>query len=76
VLYCEVTDEEYLKKLGEHIADKRRQAGFNQSQFALKCDMDRQNLSRIEKGKKNLQTLTLLRLANELNIPPKDLLDF
>jgi len=71
-----VTDDEYLVQLGQHIARKRQEAGFNQSQFALRCDMDRQNMSRLEKGKKNLQVITLRRLAKELGIEVKELLDF
>jgi len=71
-----VTDDEYLIKLGENIAKKRLEAGFNQSQFALRCDMERQNLRRIEKGTKNVQALTLRRLARELGIEVWELVKF
>jgi transcriptional regulator with XRE-family HTH domain len=71
-----VTDAEYLGKLGAQIAKKRSEAGYNQSQFALKCDMDRQNMHRIEHGTENVKILTLRKFARELDISITDLLDF
>lgn len=67
---------DFLQKLGAAIAKKRTEAGMNQAQFALRCDMDRQNMSRIEKGKTNPTILTLKMIADELKIPLKDLLEF
>ena len=71
-----MTDDEYLIRLGKSIALKRKQAGMSQTDLALKCGMDRQNLSNIERGKKNIQALTIYRLANALGVKPMDLVDF
>lgn len=71
-----MTDEEYLKKLGENIAYKRKQAGLSQTDLGLKCGIDRQNLSNIERGKKNIQALTVYKLARELGIEVWELMKF
>ena len=65
-----------LSRVGENIAIKRKQAGMSQTDLALKYGMDRQNLSNIERGKKNIQALTICRLANAFGIEAKELLDF
>ena len=67
---------DYLLKLGEKIAEKRKAAGLSQNALAIKCDMDRQNMHKIEKGSVNISILTLKKIADALNIPPKELLDF
>jgi transcriptional regulator with XRE-family HTH domain len=38
--------------------------------------MDRQNLSNIERGKKNIQALTVYRLAKELEVEVWELMKF
>jgi transcriptional regulator with XRE-family HTH domain len=67
---------EYLLKLGKSIAEKRNEAGLTQSGLALKCDMDRQSMHKIEKGMVNISVMTLKKIAEELNLPPSRLLDF
>ncbi len=71
-----MTDEEYLIKLGNRIADMRKQRGLSQTDLAIKCGMDRQNLSNIERGKKNIQAITVYRLARGLEVHVKELVDF
>ena len=63
-------------KMGKSIADKRKKAGFSQNAFALKCDMDRQNMHKIERGMVNISITTLKRIAYALNIPARNILDF
>lgn len=66
----------FLLKLGENITKKRKEAGLSQNALALRCDMDRQNMHKIEKGMINISMITLHKIALALNIPAKDLLDF
>lgn len=66
----------FLEKLGANIAKKRTDAGINQSQLALRCDMDRSNMHRIESGRTNPTATTLKMIADELKIPVKELFDF
>jgi putative transcriptional regulator len=71
-----MTKETYLKKLGKHITKLREEAGLSQSEFALMCDKDRQNINRLEKGKVNPTAYFLSEIAAELGVPVKKLLDF
>lgn len=71
-----MTKETYLKRLGKHIAKLREDAGLSQTELALRCDKDRQSLNRLEKGRINPSAYYLKQLADELNIPVKDLLNF
>jgi putative transcriptional regulator len=71
-----MTKEIFLKKLGKNVARLREEAGLSQAELALRCDKDRQNLNRLEKGRINPSVFFLLQLAEELKIPVKDLLDF
>lgn len=71
-----MAQSEYLVKLGGKIAEKRTAAGLSQNALAGKCDMDRQNMHKIEKGMVNISMLTLKKIADALNIPAKELLDF
>lgn len=66
----------YLKKLGAHIAKLREKAGLSQTELALRCDKDKQSLNRLEKGRINPSAFYLAEIARELEVPPKDLLDF
>ena len=71
-----MTKDQYLKKLGEHIAKLREDAGLSQAELALRCDKDRQSLNRLEKGHINPSVFYLKELAQELKLPVKNLLDF
>lgn len=68
--------EAFLKKLGKHIKTLREAAGLTQTELALRCDKDRQNINRLEKGRMNPTAYYLSEVAKELNVPLKKLLDF
>jgi len=63
-------------KLGRNIYKYRKSTGINQNDFAEKLDISREHLAKIETGKRNLSLTLLFRIAEELNIPEKDLFDF
>lgn len=71
-----MTKEVFLKKLGKHIKALREEAGLSQTELALRCDKDRQNINRLEKGRMNPTAFYLSQVAKELNVPIKKLLDF
>jgi transcriptional regulator with XRE-family HTH domain len=71
-----VTDSEYLIRLGKAIENLRQKRGVTQSGLALKCDMDRQRMHKIEKGSVNISVLTLQKIAAALEVAPRELLDF
>jgi len=68
--------EEYLKKFGENLKKIREAKGFSQRALALSCNVDHSHISRIESGEKNITVLTILELANALEVKPRKLLDF
>ena len=71
-----MTKELFLKKLGKNVTRLREKSGLSQTELALRCDKDRQSLNRLEKGRINPSAFYLQQLAEELQIPVKDLLDF
>lgn len=66
----------FLIKLGERIAKIRQAENLSQTELALRCDKDRQNLNRLEKGRINPSIFFLLEIATELNISLSELLAF
>lgn len=71
-----MTKEALLKKLGNNISRLREEANLTQTELANRCDKDRQNLNRLEKGRINPSVFYLSEIAAELKIPLKELLDF
>ncbi len=71
-----MTKDSYLNNLGKHIAALREKAGLSQNELALKCDKDRQSLNRLEKGRINPTAYYLKQIAEQLEVPVRDLLDF
>jgi transcriptional regulator with XRE-family HTH domain len=59
-----------------NIARIREEDGLSQTELALRCDKDRQNISRLEKGSLNPFAYFLHEIAKELKVPVKNLLDF
>ncbi|MDR2796468.1 MAG: helix-turn-helix transcriptional regulator [Spirochaetaceae bacterium] len=50
----------------------RTQKGFSQMTLSLQSDLSQSFLASIEKGKKVPSLLTIIKIANALNISPKD----
>ena len=66
----------FLKKLGARIIYLREKNGMSQTELANECDKDRQSINRLEKGNVNPSAYYLFQIAQALNVPVKDLLDF
>jgi transcriptional regulator with XRE-family HTH domain len=64
-----MTKTEFLQGLGASIAKHRLKKKITQTELAFMCDMERGNLTRIEKGKANVTAETLLKISLALNIP-------
>ncbi len=67
-------EEKYFQKLGERIKDLREEKGFDQKSFAFFCEIGRTQLYMIENSKTNPRLLTLIRIAQGLNISIDELL--
>ena len=57
------TSTETLKSLGERISDYRVARQLTQAELAAEAGIDRTTLSRLEKGKGNLDTLARVMVA-------------
>lgn len=71
-----LTNYTFLIKLGQHIRGLRKQKGFSMEGLANEIEMEYRQLGRIERGEVNTTVLSLLKIAEALQIPVKDLLDF
>jgi transcriptional regulator with XRE-family HTH domain len=64
------------KQLGVNLRGHRRRAGLSQEELGSLCDLDRTEISLLERGKRFPRLDTLVRLARGLKLSsPSDLLD-
>ena len=68
-------EEKYFKKLGVKIKALREERGLDQKAFAFDCEIGRTQLHMIENGKTNPRMLTLMKIANALEITLSKLVD-
>lgn len=68
-------EEKYFKKLGVKIKELREEKGLDQKAFAFDCEIGRTQLHMIENGKTNPRMLTLMKIANGLEISLSKLVD-
>ena len=69
-------EKEFLKKLGKRITLLRKRKKISQIELASNCDFEKSNMSRIESGRTNPTALTLLKIAQALEVPLKKLFEF
>ena len=67
------TEQEALNKLGLRIKKLREEQNLSQFQFSLVCDITLNQVGRIERAEINTTYLTLLKIANALEIDIKEL---
>lgn len=70
-----MTEIELAKALGKAIRARREQLGYSQEAFAGEIEMHRTYYGAVERGNKNLQLDTLLRLSTGLKTTVWDLFD-
>jgi putative transcriptional regulator len=68
-------EKDFLEKLGRNIKARRELLGITQTELAKRCDRDRQNINRIEKGNINISIGYLKLIANNLDITLSELLN-
>jgi transcriptional regulator with XRE-family HTH domain len=69
------SEQNYLNRLGEHIAKMRKSKGYSQDRLYLEAGFSRGTISKIENGLVNPQILTLRRIADTIGVPLKRLVD-
>ena len=62
------------KVFGANVRVYRRAAGLSQEAVAARMGVDRAYVSAIERGLQNVTLLTILQVADSLNVRPADLL--
>ena len=67
-------EEKYFQKLGAKIKQLREGKEIDQKSFAFDCEIGRTQLYMIEKGRTNPRLLTLMKIADGLEITISELL--
>ncbi len=65
-----------LKEFGTHIKQIRQTKGLSLRELSSECDIDNSKISKIERGGINVTLLTVIELAQGLDVPPMELLKF
>ena len=63
------------QKLGENVRDARNQRGWTQEELSDRTKLAVVQISRIERGKREIRLSTLIRLLDGLEVAPNVLLD-
>ncbi len=69
-----MTEQELNIKIGDRIAQLRQEKGFTQEQLAGMIDSEKQNISRLERGRVNAGVYFLAKIADALEISLAELL--
>ena len=69
-------DTDTLILFGKRLASLRKELGWSQERLALDSGVARSYLSGVERGKRNIALLNIIRLAETLDISAKELLEF
>lgn len=68
-------ESKYFQKLGAKIKQLREERGVDQKSFAFDCEIGRTQLYMIENGRTNPRLLTLMKIADGLEISISELLN-
>ncbi|HEX9825992.1 MAG TPA: helix-turn-helix transcriptional regulator [Flavobacteriaceae bacterium] len=73
----EYIDKDIFKILfGKNLSRLRKNQNLSYRQLATRCNIDNSDLSKIEKGQRNISLSTILELSKGLDIHPKELFNF
>ena len=61
-------------QLGANIRRIRREAGLSQMELSDRCCLHFSEISRLERGRRDAQLSTIVKLARGLGVPPAELL--
>ncbi len=71
-----VSEDAFLVQLGVHIRQLREKKNLSQQNLADMCNFPKSTIARIERAEMNTTVKTLVKIANGLEIEPKELLNF
>lgn len=75
-LQVSVTKEEFKIAFGKRLELLRTRQNLTYRSLAERCNIDYSDISKYEKGKKDLQLGTILELSKGLGIHPKEMFEF
>jgi transcriptional regulator with XRE-family HTH domain len=67
-------EDDFSIKVGLKVRQLREEHNFSQLQLADKCDMEKNNVGRIENGRRSIKLFTLSRICNAFEISMSDFL--
>lgn len=70
-----ISEETFLINLGIHIRQLREKKNLSQENLAHDCNISKSQIARIERAEINTTVKTLVKIANALEIDPKELFD-
>ena len=77
--YCcfimSLSEKIFLEKMGIRIRKLRILRNLSQENLAFDCNIPKVQIGRIERAEINTTVRTLIKIANALQVEPKDLLD-
>jgi DNA-binding XRE family transcriptional regulator len=65
-----------LELFGQHLIQLRKAKGWSQEKLALESGLARSYIGGIERGQRNLALINICVLAETLDVPPSEMLNF
>ena len=72
----DISEESFILNLGIHLRQLREKKNMSQQDLANDSGITKSQIARIERAEINTTVKTLIKIANALEIEPKDLLNF
>ena len=72
----DISEETFIINLGVRIRQLREKKNMSQQDLANDCSIPKAQIGRIERAKINTTVRTLIKIANVLEVEPKELLNF
>jgi len=71
-----ISEESFLINIGTHIRKLREKNNLSQQNLADISDLPKTTIGRIERAEINTTIRTLVKIANALEVEPKEILNF
>jgi len=68
-------EQSELSRFGKRVRDLRQGRGISQEELAAKANVHRTYIGMVERGEKNVTLLTMLRLADALEVTLQELIE-
>lgn len=72
----DISEDTFIVNLGIHVRQIREKKGLSQQDLADDCGITQNQVGRIERAEINTTVKTLVKIANALDVEPKELLNF